>query len=119
MSIDVIADYTFNAIAITFGDEVSRSVAPLKFVFSLRFFTQVNRIWSREWTGATWLFALNRYFTELVFIVNVVCKCIYSPDLAPKLILYHRLAFHDPSWNGKVSASRLIVNTDNTNTHYF
>ncbi|KAF8599407.1 hypothetical protein BDV93DRAFT_526070 [Ceratobasidium sp. AG-I] len=48
----------------------------------ITFGDEVNRVWSREWTGATWLFALNRYFTELVFIVNLV-------------------SFHDPSWEGK------------------
>ncbi|KEP50631.1 putative transmembrane protein, partial [Rhizoctonia solani 123E] len=33
---------------------------------------EVDRIWQQEWTGATWLFALNRYLTELQFIVNLV-----------------------------------------------
>ncbi|CAE6502391.1 unnamed protein product [Rhizoctonia solani] len=32
---------------------------------------EVDRIWQQEWTGATWLFALNRYLTELQFIVNL------------------------------------------------
>ncbi|CAE6350188.1 unnamed protein product [Rhizoctonia solani] len=45
---------------------------------------EVDRIWQREWTGATWLFVLNRYLTELQFIVNVV-------------------SFHHPHWTGKVS----------------
>ncbi|CAE6444491.1 unnamed protein product [Rhizoctonia solani] len=48
---------------------------------------EVDRIWQREWTGATWLFALNRYLTELQFIVNLV-----SPM---------RIAFHNPHWTGK------------------
>ncbi|KDN45038.1 hypothetical protein RSAG8_05211, partial [Rhizoctonia solani AG-8 WAC10335] len=43
---------------------------------------EVDRIWQREWTGATWLFALNRYLTELQFIVNLV-------------------SFHNPHWTGK------------------
>ncbi|QRW20452.1 hypothetical protein RhiXN_09427 [Rhizoctonia solani] len=30
-----------------------------------------DRVWQREWTGATWLFFLNRYLTELQFIVNL------------------------------------------------
>ncbi|KAJ1303598.1 hypothetical protein OPQ81_011781 [Rhizoctonia solani] len=44
---------------------------------------EVDRIWRQEWTGATWLFALNRYLTELQFIVNLV-------------------SFHNPHWTGKV-----------------
>ncbi|KAH7322060.1 hypothetical protein B0J17DRAFT_684831 [Rhizoctonia solani] len=43
---------------------------------------EVDRIWQQEWTGATWLFALNRYLTELQFIVNLV-------------------SFHNPHWTGK------------------
>ncbi|KAG8712034.1 hypothetical protein FRC08_015122 [Ceratobasidium sp. 394] len=42
----------------------------------LTFSDEVDRIWRREWTGATWLFALNRYLTELQFIVNLVCECV-------------------------------------------
>ncbi|CAE6427292.1 unnamed protein product [Rhizoctonia solani] len=43
---------------------------------------EVERVWKQEWTGATWLFLLNRYLTELQFIVNIV-------------------SFHDPYWTGK------------------
>ncbi|CCO37552.1 hypothetical protein BN14_11708 [Rhizoctonia solani AG-1 IB] len=44
---------------------------------------EVERVWKQEWTGATWLFLLNRYLTELQFIVNIV-------------------SFHDPYWTGKM-----------------
>ncbi|KAF8599409.1 hypothetical protein BDV93DRAFT_560356 [Ceratobasidium sp. AG-I] len=37
----------------------------------ITFSDEVDRIWRREWSGATWLFALNRYLTELQFIVNL------------------------------------------------
>ncbi|KAG9080824.1 hypothetical protein FRC06_006122 [Ceratobasidium sp. 370] len=50
----------------------------------LTFSDEVDRVWQREWTGATWLFTLNRYLTELQFIVNLV-------------------SFHDPSWTAEVS----------------
>ncbi|KAG8782400.1 hypothetical protein FRC12_020868 [Ceratobasidium sp. 428] len=40
------------------------------------FSDEVDRIWRRKWTGATWLFALNRYATELFFIVDIVCRYI-------------------------------------------
>ncbi|KAF8755312.1 hypothetical protein RHS01_05454 [Rhizoctonia solani] len=49
----------------------------------ITFAEEVDRVWQREWTGATWLFFLNRYLTELQFIVNLV-------------------SFHDPYWTGKV-----------------
>ncbi|CAE6536840.1 unnamed protein product [Rhizoctonia solani] len=51
----------------------------------ITFAEEVDCIWQREWTGATWLFALNRYLTELQFIVNLV-------------------SFHNPHWTGKVCA---------------
>ncbi|GAB1520962.1 hypothetical protein RhiTH_004051 [Rhizoctonia solani] len=37
----------------------------------ITFAEEVDRVWQREWTGATWLFFLNRYLTELQFIVNL------------------------------------------------
>ncbi|QRV92750.1 hypothetical protein RhiJN_20768 [Ceratobasidium sp. AG-Ba] len=43
---------------------------------------EIDRVWRKEWTGATWLFALNRYLTELQLIVDIV-------------------AYHDPYWVGK------------------
>ncbi|KAG8708923.1 hypothetical protein FRC09_000965 [Ceratobasidium sp. 395] len=39
---------------------------------AVTFSDEVDRIWRRKWTGATWLFALNRYSTELFFIVDIV-----------------------------------------------
>ncbi|KAF8732645.1 hypothetical protein RHS02_07391, partial [Rhizoctonia solani] len=37
----------------------------------ITFAEEVDRVWQQEWTGATWLFFLNRYLTELQFIVNL------------------------------------------------
>ncbi|KAG8757844.1 hypothetical protein FRC11_004244 [Ceratobasidium sp. 423] len=54
---------------ITFAQEVSlQSISRDLYNLTL----QVDRMWQRERTGATWLFALNRYLTELQFIVNLV-----------------------------------------------
>ncbi|KAG9127782.1 hypothetical protein FRC07_009370 [Ceratobasidium sp. 392] len=60
----------------------------------LTFSDEVDRIWQREWTGATWLFALNRYLTELQFIVNLCAG----------------KAFHAPSWTGKVGPNLIVIN---------
>lgn len=58
------------------------SFVMLVYEHMITFSDEVDRIWQREWTGATWLFALNRYLTELQFIVNLV-------------------SFHHPGWTGK------------------